>query len=832
MVALRSFIAAFAVLVIAGCGGGGNGANSPDFQATLQALFVSPNNSQGSVDVVVGNTQTFTATGTFDAPPGAPAASEDRVVSDVTWASSASNVGGIDGNGLFTAVAPGTTQITASRDGVTSPPVSVRVVLDDPGDGALLLRIDVTPQNSVITQGGTVQLSATGTFQDGVRPVSVTWTSSVPGVAAVSPATGSTTTVTGISPGGPVVIQATAVNNGNVMSGTAAVSVVPAPLPDPVLIGIIIDTNSDGLAPTDPDPANDPPLVVNKGDTTPLAAIGIFSDGNVTSTAPVSVNWSSSATGVATVFPTTGQNTVASALDGGDTNITASATNSQGLLVSQSVSLSVNEGPVLVEMIIQPASPVVPLGRNVTFTALGRFSDDPNGTNLRPIQSQITWTSSVEDVAGVAPVVGGSTSAATRTTGSTTITAVTTNSEGAQVTRATGLTVTRAVIEAIVVLPDQSTIPAGTTQTLVARGRFSNTPAGVIDADLPLVNLPVTWTSSNQSVAATQDTTGPTNVVTGVTASPTPATITAAIINRNNDPVSGNALVTVQAPVLNAVLRVEPGNANIPVFGNQQFTLIGDFSSGEAPIDDSQIDWATSATAIAEANTFGVVTGNSKGTTTLTGTLKTDAFPEAAQRSATASVVVTDQICTTPIRSSPPQPEPDVPNAGPFASGDPFGLCVLCSVMNPENVIDDNPETVATMNTPIGLLTAGTRLRVTLGSTFSPLPPTPTQPGPGFLILQPPGILAEVELLSQITVRTLRNNVEVQSSREDAELLKLDLLGTTLLGDREFGLVSFGATQPFDAIELDFNSGVVTALNTFLVGDACLATTLPPPFVP
>jgi hypothetical protein len=832
MVVLRWWFAAFAALLIAGCSsGGGGGANSPTFEGILKSIVVTPNDgipataALDPVPAVVGQSLSFVATGSFTTPPGSPTSEENRVIGGVTWTSSNTLVATIDGTGQLTAVAPGTTQIKAARDGVTSAAVPVNVVLADPGDGPTLLRVDITPQNSVLNVGGNVILSASGTFTDGVRPVSLVWTSANSAIAAVQNPTGASTTVNAVAAGGPVLISGTVINNGNTLTANASVAVIPAQDAPFVLVDLVI-------TPTNPS--------INLGDTQAFAVTGLCSNGGAIAPCPGSVsassNWTSSATNVATVSPAVGTSTVATSQTGGVTTIKASTVNSQGQTIQKTTTLTVVPPPELLDLVITPDNASKPLGSTVTYTVQGIFSNNTTG----PVQGQVLWASADETVATTAPSVTSSNTVTTRKIGSTTITATARNSQNQPVSRSVPLNVTNAVLTGITVLPNSATTPAGTSVTFSAHGRYTNTPANVtcdqVSCGLPLiVNLPITWTSSNPGVAAVENTTGPNNLVQGLVANPTAATITAMVTNEEGDDVAGQATLLVTTPVLQSLVRVEPPSANIPVGGSKQFTLIGDFSSGEFPVDNSKIDWTTVTPAIATVNAQGVVTGLTKNTTTVTATLKAGTFPElAAGRSASASVVVTDQVCTTPIRSAPPSPAGAIPQA----TKEVFGACLLCSVQDEANVIDASPETVTTMNVPVGLLTAGARLRITLHDDptistppnpyfFSPQPPSPTSPGPGFLILQPRGILAELEIASQVVVRTLLNGVQQQSSLEDTELLKLDLLGTTLLGDREIGLVSFGATMPFNAIELEFRSGVATALNRFFIGDACLATTLP-----
>ena len=99
----------------------------------------------------------------------------------VTWASATPSVATISGTGVASALAPGTTTITASLEGVTSPDDTVTVLA--------LLSIAVTPGNPELAEGVAGQFTATGTYSDGSTAnitSLVTWASATPSVATIS----------------------------------------------------------------------------------------------------------------------------------------------------------------------------------------------------------------------------------------------------------------------------------------------------------------------------------------------------------------------------------------------------------------------------------------------------------------------------------------------------------------------------------------------------------------------------------------------------------------------------------------------------------------------
>ncbi len=145
--------------------------------ATLASIAVTPANRT----IAIGTKQSFVATGTYS----------DNTTQDlsalVTWATSAGSVATIDnaaGNrGLATALAVGSTDITATMGSVTS--AAVRMDVAAMG----LVSITVTPANQNLRIGKELLFTATGTYSDNsTQDLSrdVTWASSAPAVAAIS----------------------------------------------------------------------------------------------------------------------------------------------------------------------------------------------------------------------------------------------------------------------------------------------------------------------------------------------------------------------------------------------------------------------------------------------------------------------------------------------------------------------------------------------------------------------------------------------------------------------------------------------------------------------
>lgn len=144
--------------------------------ATLTSIAVMP--SEGAV--AQGTTMEFVAEGTF---------SDDSIL-DITdiveWQSSDTSVGIINVEGLATAIKPGETEIKASFvvDGAAISDTASLIVTDE-----VVESINISPEDSAIAKGSSLQFSATGTFSDdSVQDLTdlVTWHTSDYDVGTIS----------------------------------------------------------------------------------------------------------------------------------------------------------------------------------------------------------------------------------------------------------------------------------------------------------------------------------------------------------------------------------------------------------------------------------------------------------------------------------------------------------------------------------------------------------------------------------------------------------------------------------------------------------------------
>ena len=326
--------------------------------ATLTSIAVTPANPS----IAKGNTQQFTATGTYSD------GSQQNLSSTATWTSSSTTVASVSSVGLATGVGTGNTTIQAASGSISGSTVLTVTP-------ATLVSLAITPLNPSIVKNNTQQFTATGSYSDGSQQnltTVVSWSSSNTTVATI----GSSGLATGLATGSSS-IQATsgAINASTTLTVTTA------------LVSIAVT------------PANP---TIGKGATEQFTATGTYSDGsqqNLTS----AVTWSSSSTAVATL--TSGG--LATGAGAGTTTIQAVSG-----AISGSTTLTVTP-PTLVSIAVTPGSPSIVNGATQQFTATGTYSDN----SQQNLSGSATWSSSSTAVAtinstGLATAVG---------TGSTTI---------------------------------------------------------------------------------------------------------------------------------------------------------------------------------------------------------------------------------------------------------------------------------------------------------------------------------------------------------------------------------------------------------------------------
>jgi plastocyanin len=280
-----------------GTAGGMSGTVTVNSTPTLDSIGVTPANPS----VPKGLTEQFDATGTYS-----DGTTKD-LTTQVTWGSAAitsatiSNASG--SKGLATAVAPGTSTITAMLNGVGG--LTVLTVT-----AAALQSIAIAPGNPSIPAGEVQPYAATGTYSDGTTldiTTQVTWTSADATVATISNDSNTPGVATGVAPGASTI---SATLSG--VTGSTGLTVTPAIL---VMIMVTPDKSS-----------------VPKGQTEPFMAMGMYSD-NSMQDLTTQVTWASTDTAVATISNTAGSAGMATAVATGQSTISATMDGMMGSTV-------------------------------------------------------------------------------------------------------------------------------------------------------------------------------------------------------------------------------------------------------------------------------------------------------------------------------------------------------------------------------------------------------------------------------------------------------------------------------------------------------------------
>jgi uncharacterized protein YjdB len=370
----------------------------------------------------------------------------------ITWSSNDTSVASVSASGVVTGLGAGTAMITATVAGISAD-ITITVAAPSP---AAIATISLSPTSVSVTAGSAAQLSATARDAQGniLAGRVITWTSSNPAIATVSP----TGAIVAIAAGTATI---TAAGEGINASVTVTVN---APAPVSVTIG-------GGTS-------------VLIGSTLQLSASPRDLLGNLLGNL---IAWSSNNTSVASVSASG----VVTGVAVGSATITATVAG-----ISANVTITVNApAPVPVTTIsLSPTSVSVVAGSTAQIAATPR---DAQGNAL--VGRTITWASNNTAVASVS-ATGLITGVAA---GSATIT-VTSGSINANIF----VTVTTPAPAAIATISLSSTsvsVTAGSTSLITATARDGQGNA--------LTGRVLTWASNNSAVA----TVSPTGLITGLT---------------------------------------------------------------------------------------------------------------------------------------------------------------------------------------------------------------------------------------------------------------------------------------------------------------------------
>jgi uncharacterized protein YjdB len=369
----------------------------------LDSIAVAP----ATQALTVGQTVQFTVTGSFG---NAKDPSTQSLASGITWTSSSPSVASVSAAGLATAVAAGTTTITATAAGFSGPVSSSATLTVTAGTGGTggtentdVISIAILPgSQSVAVPGQKANFIAIGTMVSGA-------TKDVTSLANWSSSSVSIASAPVLSPGGSGVSPSVLVNG--VSQGTATITAVYTNPDNTVATGVatftVVGGSAQAYTALTVTPATQ---TLSAGQTGNFIAYATLGSTGLTEDVTDQVTWTSSIPSVASVtsgLPPSGTGThvngIGQGVSAGQSTITAQLTNpasgtTPSSVVTNSASLTVTATPApepLLSLTILPSTlSVGNLQSTGDFLAIGTYSQVPY---VRDLTNSVKWISSFPD---------------------------------------------------------------------------------------------------------------------------------------------------------------------------------------------------------------------------------------------------------------------------------------------------------------------------------------------------------------------------------------------------------------------------------------------------
>ncbi len=531
--------------------------------ATLTSIALTP----ASTSIRLGQQQQMVAVGTFSD------GYTQNLYLNASYRSANTGIASIlDAQALANATGIGSTQITATYRGQASTS-QFRVTSN------VLQSIAFSPASPSINSGSTEQLTAKGTFDDGVvydLSKEVTWTSSNPavlaidsnGVATASVVTAATQIAVTVVYGSTTasfnvnVLAPSTSSSGGSESGGSNGGVTPAPQ----LTAITVVPTSAHLA---------------AGTQVQLTVLGTYTDGSRRDVT-ASSTWASATPATATVDATG----LATAVAPGMVQVVAHV---GSLSAASTINVS---SATLVSVALQASSTPLVAGASQQFALIGTFSD----RSQQDLSGSAHWTSSNQAVATVSAtgLVTG------RSAGQVSITA----SFNGQTATAANLAVGARQPASLHVTPTSPSFASGTVQMFHVIATYT-------DSTTQDVTASASFTSSDPGVVRLDGGGAATGVRPGT------AQVTVAF--------AGLSASTQTVTVTNATLlslALTPSTPQFALGTTQQFTAIGMFSDSSTQNLSSEAVWTSSNSAVLTIDGNGLATGTSTGSAQVVATLQ------------------------------------------------------------------------------------------------------------------------------------------------------------------------------------------------------------------
>ncbi|MFA5938815.1 MAG: hypothetical protein WC809_05620 [Sinimarinibacterium sp.] len=474
----------------------------------------------------------------------------------------------------------------------------------------------------------------------------------------------------------------------------------------------------------------------------------------------------------------------------------------------------------LVSLRVVVDNPNPALGETIHFQAIGTFTAPPGSANetFEEVIADANWTSSNDNVVSVDGDGNGSTNAQ----GTATVTG-----ESNGISGGTTIVVGAARLTSLVIEPPSASIPLGSMTTFFARGRYTDG----VTRDLP-PGTSVTWTPADTGIATLNPTTGvSTNADSYAIGGP--VTIRATSPAPQGGTVSATASLTVTGATLESVDYVKPAGFDRAVdnlytvfVGEVPFEIYGTFSDGttqQLSGANFTVGWTSSAPAVIN-NPDGdeQFAALSLGSADITGEVTNP--PGAVPDSATATVTVApvNEFCVNEFIDPP---------AVVTTSASSTCAAPACTISQPDNIIDGDLDSFATLTVNLGLLMQSslgvnvfdtTQARLVVGQQT------------GFVVSRPTSLLS-LDLLGSLSIDTLLCAADgtcnvLESFTPESGNVGIDLLG--LIGDDSVFLLSTTpltvASEGANGLRLTYQAESLVALQSAVNVHSACAVAVPP----